>query len=103
MSSTHAPRRTATPRTGADVRAVALGAEETDRALGHVAALLGLAFGLVAFAYEPLLFGAVGITLGLVGKHTGSAFGRITVGVAMLATVLGPTFGTVVRAAIAAA
>jgi hypothetical protein len=89
-------------RYGARVRAVAIDAGEADRALGHVAALLGLAFGLVAFAFEPLVLGAVGITLGLVGKHTGSAFGRTAVVVAMLATILGPTFGEVVQAFLAA-
>jgi hypothetical protein len=100
MSTTHAPVRGAGTRTPVRAEAVAVDPDEATRVLGQLAALLGLAFGLVAFAFEPLLFGAVGITLGLVGKHTGASVGRVAVGVAMVATVLGPTFGSVVHAAL---
>lgn len=102
MSTTQVPvSRAMRPRGGqARARAVAVDELEAGQVLGQLAALLGLAFGLVAFAYEPLLFGAVGITLGLVGKHSGTGIGRVTVAVAMLATILGPTFGSVVHAAL---
>jgi hypothetical protein len=82
-------------------RAIAVDAdEEMERTVGMFAALLGLTFGLMAFAYEPFLSGAVGIALGLVGKHAGSRLGRVAIAVAMLGTILGPTFGSVVYAAL---
>jgi hypothetical protein len=82
-------------------RAVAVTADaELERTLGMFTALVGLAFGLMAFAYEPFLSGTVGIALGLAGKHAGSRLGRVAVVVAMLGTILGPTFGSVVYAAL---
>jgi hypothetical protein len=82
-------------------RVVAITADaELERTLGMFAALLGLGFGLAAFAYEPFLNGTVGIALGLAGKHAGSRWGRVTIAVAMLGTILGPTFGSVVYAAL---
>lgn len=100
MSTTPVPIGRTAVHGGGRARAVVLDEDAASQTIGQLSALLGLAFGLVAFAYEPLLFGAVGITLGLVGKHSGTGLGRVTVGVAMLATILGPTFGSVVYAAL---
>lgn len=95
-----APFRAAPARAGAPTDGVALRDDEAVLAMGQVTALLGLAFGLMAFAFEALIMGPVGITLGLIGKHSGTALGRVAVCVAMLGTILGPTFGSVVYAAL---
>jgi hypothetical protein len=103
VSTTHAPvgavarhprpvARPATAPTATDDAAA------VTRAIGVLAALAGLAFGVAAFAYQPLLTGAVGITLGLVAKHTGVRFGRFVVAVAMVGTIVGPVIGATVYA-----
>jgi hypothetical protein len=102
VSTTQAPIARSSSWAAADTRSVTMDRDEVAVTIGQLAALLGLAFGLAAFAFEPFLFGSVGITLGLVGKHTGTALGRVTIAVAMLGTILGPTFGSVVYAVLVA-
>jgi hypothetical protein len=69
------------------------------RRLGSLLAVLGLVSGITAFGYEPLVMGSIGITLGSAGKHVGAVgAGRLAVGVAMLGTILGSVFGSIVYA-----
>jgi hypothetical protein len=97
VSTTHAPARTLTPTLPTRPRAASGHGDEL-RAFGFLLASAGLALGVLALMYRPLLLGSAGITLGLAAKHAGVGFGRVAVAVAMAGTVLGPTFGSVVHA-----
>jgi tetrahydromethanopterin S-methyltransferase subunit C len=93
VSTTYAPARHDSRAAVAPVPA------DSTRRVGLLLAAVGLVFGVTAFGYEPLVMGSIGITLGLAGKHVGAVgAGRLAVVVAMLGTILGSIFGSVVYA-----
>jgi hypothetical protein len=99
VSTTSAPTRTTTPVPAARAEARAVTPhDDAELAFGVMVASCGLVLGLLALVFQPLLMGAAGITLGLAGKHAGTGLGQVAVAVAMVGTVLGPTFGSVVYA-----